>query len=145
MQSQSNMNWFILVCYILMTYGFSIIVTQGIGPFNIFFRLRLWAENISDNFGMLFKCMLCFPTNLGIILSLLNWFLLPNFGITPFNMIFDGMYWPWYMCFVAALFDGCLTGAVCSFIWNIDDYIEKSTPYFEEQDFDDKIDLKDEL
>ena len=145
MQLQSNMKWFILVCYILMTYGFSIIVTQGIGPFNVFFRLRLWAEEISDNFGMLFKCMLCFPTNLGIVLSLLNWFLLPNFGITPFNVIFDGMYWPWYMCFVAALFDGCFTGGVCSFLWNIDDFIDKSTPMFEEQDFDDKIELHDEL
>ena len=128
-----------------MTYGFSVIVTQGIGPFNVFFRVRLWAEEISDNFGMLFKCMLCFPTNLGIVLSLLNWFLLPNFGITPFNVIFDGIYWPWHMCFVAALFDGCLTGGVCSFLWNIDDYIDKSTPMFEEQDFDDKIELHDEL
>lgn len=129
-----------------MTYGFSVIVTHGIGPFNIFFRLRLWAEEISDNFGMLFKCMLCFPTNLGIVLSLLNWFLLPNFGITPFNIIFDAMHWPWYLCFVAALFDGCLTGGVCAFIWNIDDYIDKSTPMFEEEEhFNDRIDLDDEL
>jgi hypothetical protein len=141
------MEWFIFVCYILMTYGFSVIVTHGIGPFNIFFRLRLWAEEISDNFGMLFKCMLCFPTNLGIVLSLLNWFLLPNFGITPFNIIFDAMHWPWYLCFVAALFDGCLTGGVCAFIWNIDDYIDKSTPIFEEEEehFNDRIDLDDEL
>lgn len=140
------MEWFIFVCYILMTYGFSVIVTHGIGPFNIFFRLRLWAEEISDNFGMLFKCMLCFPTNLGIVLSLLNWFLLPNFGITPFNIIFDAIHWPWYLCFVAALFDGCLTGGVCAFIWNIDDYIDKSTPMFEEEEhFNDRIDLDDEL
>lgn len=141
------MKWFIFVCYILMTYGFSVIVTHGIGPFNIFFRLRLWAEEISDNFGMLFKCMLCFPTNLGIVLSLLNWFLLPNFGLTPFNIIFDAMHWPWYLCFVAALFDGCLTGGVCAFIWNIDDYIDKSTPMFEEdeEDFNDRINLDDEL
>lgn len=141
------MKWFIFVCYILMTYGFSVIVTHGIGPFNVFFRLRLWAEEISDNFGMLFKCMLCFPTNLGIVLSLLNWFLLPNFGLTPFNIIFDAMHWPWYLCFVAALFDGCLTGGVCAFIWNIDDYIDKSTPMFEEdeEDFNDRINLDDEL
>ena len=33
------MKWFILVCYILMTYGFSVIVTQGIGPFNVFLEL----------------------------------------------------------------------------------------------------------
>jgi hypothetical protein len=50
------------------------------------------------------------------------------------------------LCFVAALFDGCLTGGVCSFIWNIDDYIDKSTPMFDEnEEYDDKIDLNDEL
>lgn len=134
------MKWFILICYILMTYGFSVIVTQGIGPFNIFFRLRLWAEGIGDNFGYLFKCMLCFPTNLGIVLSLLNWFLLPSLGLTPFNIIFSD-YHEWYMCFPAALFDGCLTGGICRTLWNIDDFIDKSTPIFEETDEDDKIDV----
>ena len=123
-----------------MTYGFSVIVTQGIGPFNIFFRLRLWAEGIGDNFGYLFKCMLCFPTNLGIVLSLLNWFLLPSLGLTPFNIIFSD-YHEWYMCFPAALFDGCLTGGICRTLWNIDDFIDKSTPIFEETDEDDKIDV----
>ena len=134
------MKWFILICYILMTYGFSVIVTQSIGPFNIFFRLRLWAEGIGDNFGYLFKCMLCFPTNLGIVLSLLNWFLLPSLGLTPFTIIFSD-YHEWYMCFPAALFDGCLTGGICRTLWNIDDFIDKSTPIFEETDEDDKIDV----
>ena len=134
------MKWFILICYILMTYGLSVIVTQSIGPFNIFFRLRLWAEGIGDNFGYLFKCMLCFPTNLGIVLSLLNWFLLPSLGLTPFNIIFSD-YHEWYMCFPAALFDGCLTGGICRTLWNIDDFIDKSTPIFEETDEDDKIDV----
>ena len=123
-----------------MTYGFSVIVTQSIGPFNIFFRLRLWAEGIGDNFGYLFKCMLCFPTNLGIVLSLLDWFLLPSIGLTPFNIIFSD-YHEWYMCFPAALFDGCLTGGICRTLWNIDDFIDKSTPIFEETDEDDKIDV----
>jgi len=123
-----------------MTYGFSVIVTQSIGPFNIFFRLRLFAESVSDNFGMLFKCMTCFPTNLGIILSLLNWFLLPSIGLTPYNIIFEGNH-EWYMCFVAALFDGCLTGGICHFIWNLDDYIDKSTPIFEEITVDDNVEV----
>ena len=122
------MNWFILFCYIWFAYGMTVIVTQSIGPFYIFFRLRLWAENISDNFGMLFKCPLCFPTNVGWVFSLLNWFLLP-IPITPFNMILNGTDLWW----LAMIMDACLTGGICHLLWNIDDYIDKNTPIFEDE------------
>lgn len=122
------MNWFILFCYIWFAYGMTVIVTQSIGPFYIFFRLRLWAENISDNFGMLFKCPLCFPTNVGWVFSLVNWFLLP-IPITPFNMILNGTGLWW----LAMILDACLTGGICHLLWNIDDYIDKNTPIFEDE------------
>ena len=120
-------SWFILICYLLFAYGCSVIVTQGIGPKNIFFRLRMWAESIGPNFGMLFRCMMCFPANLGIVVSLLNWFLLPMFPITPFNMVFSG-FSGWLMGIITAVMDGCITSGVCHFLWNLDDFIEKSTP-----------------
>lgn len=122
------MCWVIIICYLLFAYGTSVIVTQGIGPFNIFFRLREWADNISDNFGMLFRCMLCFPTNLGIVFSIFNWFCIP-IALTPFNIILGGSDYWW----LAAIMDGALTGGVCHFLWNIDDYIDKSTPVFEDE------------
>lgn len=124
-----NISWFVFFCYILFAYGFSVIVTQGIGPANVFFRLRMWADNIGDNFGMLFKCMLCFPTNLGWAFSLFNWFLLP-IPITPFNMILNGTNLWW----LAMIMDACLTGGMCHFIWNLDDYIDKNTPIFEDEE-----------
>lgn len=122
-----NMSWFVLVCYLLFAYGISVIVTQSIGPFNVFFRLRAWSENVGDNFGMLFRCMTCFPTNVGWVFSLFNWFLLP-IPISPFNMILAGTDLWW----LAAIMDGCLTGGVCHFLWNLDDFIDKSTPVFED-------------
>ena len=133
------MSWFILICYILFAYGMTVIVTQGIGPFNIFYRLRLWADSISDNFGMLFRCTLCFPTNIGWVFSLFNWFLLPV-AISPFNMILNGTNLWW----LAAIMDACLTGGICHFIWNVDDYVDKSTPVFEDEaDPEDRIILND--
>ena len=133
------MSWFVLICYILFSYGISVIFTQGIGPFNIFYRLRLWADSISDNFGMLFRCMLCFPTNVGWVFSLFNWFLLPV-AISPFNMILAGTDLWW----LAAIMDGCLTGGICHFLWNIDDFVDKSTPVFEDvSEDDDRIILND--
>jgi hypothetical protein len=124
-------NWFILICYILALYGFSDIITQSMGPGYIFLKIRLLAERISPNLGMLFKCMWCFPTNAGIAFSLLNWFFLPIY-ISPFNMIFADYHNLWYMSLVAALLDGCFTGAICALIFNVYDYVDKSTPIFED-------------
>lgn len=115
----------------MFVYGISVIFTQGVGPFDIFVRLRAFSNSISDNFGLLFKCMLCFPTNVGILFSLFNWFFLP-IAITPFNQILgtSGLWW------LAAIMDGCLAGGICHILWNIDDYIDKSTPIFEEEEED---------
>ena len=131
-------SWFILVCYILALYGFSDIITQSVGPNYIFVKLRAWAESVGPNFGMLFRCMWCFPTNAGILFSLLNWFLLPVY-ISPFNIVFAAYHGLWYMSLVAALLDGCFTGAVCALIFNVYDYVDKSTPVFEDEDKNDDI------
>ncbi len=132
------MSWFIFVMYVLFAYGLSVIITQSIGPANIFIRLRIWAESVGSNFGLLFKCMLCMPTNVGIFFSLFNWFLLPV-AISPFNMILAGTNLWW----LAAIMDGCLTGGICHFLWNLDDYIDKITPVYDEPD-DKDYDLDDE-
>jgi hypothetical protein len=40
--------------------------------------------------------------------------------------------------------DACLTGGICHFIWNVDDYVDKSTPVFEDEaDPEDRIILND--
>lgn len=110
----------------------SVIITQGIGPANIFFRLRMWADSVGPNFGLLFKCMLCMPTNIGWVFSLFNWFLLP-IPISPFNMILCGTNLWW----LAMILDACFAGGICHLLWNIDDYIDKSTPIFEDEEVDD--------
>ena len=122
------MSWFILFCYIFFVYGMSVIITQSVGPANIFFRLRMWAESIGPNFGLLFRCMLCMPTNIGWVFSLINWFLLP-IPISPFNMILCGTNLWW----LAMILDACFAGGVCHILWNIDDYIDKNTPIFEDE------------
>lgn len=122
------MNWFILFCYIFFAYGLTVFVTHSVGPFNIFVRLRVWADAIDENFGLLFRCQTCFPANVGWAFSLFNWFLLP-IAITPFNMILSGTGLWW----LAAIMDCCLTSALCRLLWNIDDYIDKNTPIFEDE------------
>lgn len=122
------MNALTIICYLLFSYGLSLIVTQSVGPFGIFIRWRKFTDELSPNLGLLFRCMLCFPTNVGIVFSLVNWFFI-GIPITPFNMIMGGTDLWW----MAALMDGCLTGGICHIIANIEDYIEKNTPIYEEE------------
>lgn len=123
------MEWFGIFCYIFFAYGCSLIVTQSVGPFGIFIKWRTFTEAFSPNLGLLFRCMLCFPTNLGIVFSLINWFFI-SLPLTPFNFIFYGTNLWW----LAALMDGCLTGGICHIIANIEDCIEKNTPIYEEEE-----------
>lgn len=126
------MSWFILVCYFIFAYGISIIFTNGVGPFGIFIKIRRMARQIGPLTELMFKCMMCFPANVGWVFSIFNWFCIP-IAISPFNMILKGtnMWW------LAAIMDACITSAVCHTWWNIDDYVDKNTPIFEdEQDFE---------
>lgn len=122
------MEWFITFCYTFVTYGLTLMFTQSLGPANIFYHIRRIAESISDNVGLLFTCPLCFGTNLGWVLSVLNWFFIP-IKLTPFNIILcdTNLWW------LALILDACFTGAVCKIIYNLDDYVDKITPIFEEE------------
>jgi hypothetical protein len=114
--------WFILFCYIFFAYGFSNMVVFGSGPFRVFEKLRETTERINPHFGQMFQCMMCFPANLGWIISIVNWFLIP-IAITPGNMIFDEI--PesnlWY---AAMIFDCCFTSGMVWFIHHIEEWFE---------------------
>ena len=79
-------NTLIIFLYIFAVYGLSNMVEFGSGPFRIFERLREWSSNISEHFGTLFSRMMCFPANIGWIVSLIDWFLVPSIALTPFNI-----------------------------------------------------------
>lgn len=128
------MNWLILFVYTFVVFGISILFTNTLGPFNIFFRIRLWTEKISDNLSYLFRCMTCFPTNVGWVMSLFNWFIVPDVAFTPFNMILRGTNLWW----LAMILDAGYCAGTCHIMANIDDFIDKSTPIFQEEKKDDE-------
>lgn len=113
----------LIFCYCIATYGICNIVVFGSGPFRIFERIRTWANDIDEHFGLLFSCMMCLPTNLGIILSLINWFFLP-FPITPFNIIFNGFSSLWWL---AMIFDGAFTSGIVWLIHYIQEFFENKS------------------
>ena len=122
-------NFLIIAVYLLAAYGACNIIAFGEGPFHIFENLRLWADNINPHFGKLFSCMMCLPANFGWIFSLVNWFLLPEVPITPFNIILVGSSLWW----LAMLFDGAITSGFCWLMYRLDDLMGAITTKNEAQ------------
>lgn len=133
------MSWLIIIAYIFVAFGFCNMVAFGSGPFRIFERIREWSENISEHFGLLFKCMMCLPANFGWIVSLIDWFLIKAAAITPFNIILagTGLWW------LAIILDCCFTTGVVWLLYVFDEWLEQepvvtkgNLPEMEEPEFD---------
>lgn len=122
------MEWFTIIVYILAVYGLSNIIVFGEGPFYILERWRELMYNIHPNIGKLFSCMMCLPSNLGWLISLIDWFLIPVIAFTPFNIVFagTGLWW------LAMILDMGFTSGICWLLYVIDDYFEKKTSYYED-------------
>ena len=114
------MTWLIIIAYVFAAFGFCNVVAFGSGPFRIFERIREWSENISEHFGLLFKCMMCLSCNFGWIASVINWFLIPV-AITPFNIILagTGLWW------LAMFLDCCFTTGIVWLLYVFDEWLEQ--------------------
>ena len=113
----------IILCYCIASYGLSNMVVFGSGPFRIFEWLRYLTNRISDHFGTMFTCMMCFPANLGLFCSLINWFLIPV-ALTPFNILLAGHPVLWWL---AALCDCAFTSGAVWLIHHIEEYFETNS------------------
>lgn len=113
-------NTFIIFIYIFAVYGFSNMMVFGSGPFKIFETIRYISSEISTHFSKVFSCMMCLPANIGLICSLVNWFLIPNISLTPFNILLGGTNLWW----LALIGDCCFTSGIVWIIHNIETFFE---------------------
>ena len=113
-------NILIIFLYIFAVYGFSNMVVFSSGPFRIFEKIREWSSNLSEHFGTLFSCMICFPANVGWVASIIDWFLIPNLALTPFNILLAGT----NLWRVALIADCCLTSGLVWVIHNVESFFE---------------------
>ena len=114
-------NGLIIFCYCIAAYGLCNMVVFGSGPFKIFEWIRYLTNKISDHFGTMFTCMMCFPANVGLFCSLINWFFVDT-PLTPFNIILSGTGLWW----LAALCDCAFTSGTVWLIHHIEEYFELS-------------------
>lgn len=132
--------WLIILIYCFMAYGLSNMMVFGSGPFRIFEHIRNLSSSVSEHFGTMFQCMMCFPANLGWVLSLIDWFLIPQVAFTPFNIFLagTGLWW------LAMLFDCCFTSGAVWFIHHIEAFFENlGEGNNEEEDNNDVLELND--
>ena len=134
-------NGLIIFLYCIVCYGLSNMVVFASGPFKIFEKIREISSSISEHFGQLFQCMICFPANIGWIFSILNWFLIP-IAITPFNILLSGTNLWW----LAMIGDCCFTSGIVWIIHNIESFFEsiaegKNATEYEDVENDDVINV----
>lgn len=113
-------NWLIVFIYIISVYGFSNMMVFGSGPFRIFEHIKRITSNISEHFGSMFQCMMCFPANVGWIISIIDWFFLKNIAFTPFNIFLIGTNLWW----VALIGDCVFTSGVVWLLHNFESFFE---------------------
>ena len=130
-------NWIIVFIYCIMAYGFSNMMVFGSGPFRIFEHVRNISSRISEHFGSLFTCMMCFPANLGWAFSVIDWFLLKNIAITPFNILLagTGMWW------LALVLDCFFTSGIVWLIHNFESFFENIVGNSESEDNNDVLNV----
>ena len=114
----------LFIIYILCSYGISNIIVYSSGPFEIFTRFRDYMDRMPSNFGELFRCMICFPTWVGIFMSLIDMFLIKDISFTPFNILFNNNIDLWY--FIIA-FDAAITSGTVWILNTIQEYLESFT------------------
>jgi len=102
-----------VLIYCLIAYGLTLLLVKGRGPFNIIGFFRDVMAAISKDFGLMFDCMLCTGTNVGLILSIID-VCVPAIAFTPASLIL-GTYW-----WLIIPFDMFLTGGVAWFINSVE-------------------------
>lgn len=120
---------FLLLSYILVCYGASNMVVYSNGPFHIFKKWRDFTNWIHPMVGELFSCMMCFPFWIGIILSIVDIFILKNVCFTPFNILIYSSTKTVSDLVFTLLFDGILSSGATWILHNIEEYYESNSKF----------------
>lgn len=122
-----------LFVYIFLAYGLTEIVVYGRGPFGICEKWRELAHRISDGFGELFSCPMCFSTWVGIVLSLIDVAFVGGFALTPFNLVFSTLGTGVLIGLVTVLCDAFFTSGIVWLLFKFEDWLTgERTEYVEE-------------
>jgi hypothetical protein len=113
-------NALIIFIYSFCIYGFANMVVYKDGPFHIFDKIKELFYRIRPHMAEMLECMICLPSNLGWICSLIDWFFIKSVAITPFNILLAGTNLWW----LALIGDICFASGIVWFIHNVESFFE---------------------
>lgn len=122
------MVWLSIFCYILFAYGVSNMVVYARGPFALFEKWRGFTARISGGFGELFSCMICFPTWVGIVSSVMD-IMFTGFSFTPFNILLGGTAPCWFVIGM----DACFTSGTVWLLDQLENAFERHNAVYSEE------------
>lgn len=108
-----------IIIFILFAYGLTNLLVYGTGPFDILSKFRNLARRMFNTLGDMLDCMMCTSTNVGWIVSLLN-FLFISVPLTPM-MVLYGNVLPWYVIIFG---DACITSGAVWLIHTTQEFLE---------------------
>lgn len=110
-----------LALFILIAYGISNIIVFS----SIFRRWREFWTNVSPDFwGTLFTCMICLPTWIGIMGSILIWSPTDYYGVVTEGLNFFNLF-TIPKGLITAFLDGCLTSGIVWLIHSFQEALER--------------------
>lgn len=115
-------NWFIFIIYCLFVYGISNHIIYAHGPFHIYDKIHEIAKKIHPQIDEAISCFICFPTWVGIICSVLNYFFIPTVALTPCMIILNHLV-PWWAIMIL---DGFVASAIGWLINTVQESLEKT-------------------
>jgi len=110
-----------ILIYILFAYGLSNLLVFGMGPYDMLDWIRNTSKKVFGKLGNMLDCMMCTSFNIGWVVSLLNFLLIPAIGLTPMMVVY-GTLLPWY---VIIFCDGCITSGSVWLINTLQEYFER--------------------
>lgn len=115
-------NWFIFTIYCLFVYGISNHIIYAHGPFHIYDKIHEIAKKIHPQIDEAISCFICFPTWVGIVSSIMNYFFIPTVALTPCMMILNHLA-PWWFIMIM---DGFVASAIGWLINTVQETLEKT-------------------
>lgn len=132
------MNWLIVFVFIVLNYGMSNMIVYSSGPFHCFLHFRNLMGKISKHLEELFSCMICYPTWNAMLLSIVS--IIIGIHFTPFTLIFAGTH-----PFLSILLDGCFGSGSAWLIHTIQEYYERKSVQYEDEDPTNQIEVSDNV
>lgn len=107
-------------CYVFFVYGISNMLVFSEGPMHIFDHYRNFMHKLPSNFGEGSECMICTPMQVGIMISVIDAFLLTDLNFTPCYSTSNST----DMWYIKMLIDGSIGSGASWFIHTIQEYFE---------------------